>query len=61
MAEQEQWVTMSEASAEIGVSLSKLSRLASLGRIKSQKDPYDERTKLVDLVELRRMFPPRRK
>jgi len=61
MADQEQWVTMSEAAAEIGVSLSKLSRLAALGRIKSQKDPYDERTKLVDLVELRRMFPPRKR
>jgi len=56
----EEWVTMSEAAAQIGISLSKISRLASLSRIKTQKNPYDERTKLVNLDELREMFPPRK-
>lgn len=55
-SQQEQWVTMSEAAKEIGVALSKISRLAAQGKIKSQTNPYDERTKLVDLVELRRYF-----
>jgi len=57
----EQWVTMSEAARTIGISLSKVSRLAALGRIKVQENPYDERTKLVDLVELRAKFPPRKR
>jgi len=37
----------------------KISRLASVGRIKTQHNPYDERTKLVDFTELKEMFPPR--
>jgi hypothetical protein len=57
----EEWVTMSVAARTIGISLSKVSRLAALKRIKSQSNPYDERTKLVDLNELRAMFPPRKK
>jgi len=56
----EEWVTMSEAAAAIGISLSKISRLAALGRIKTRSNPYDERTKLVDLVELRKIFPVRK-
>lgn len=57
MAEQQgQWVTMSEAAKEIGVNLSKISRLASQGKIKSQVNPFDERTRLVDLDELRKYF-----
>lgn len=55
-----EWISMSDAAERLGISLSKISRLAALGRIQTQKDPYDERTKLVDFIELRRMFPPRR-
>jgi len=55
-----EWISMSEAAERLGISLSKISRLAALGRIETQKDPYDERTKLVNFVELRKMFPPRR-
>lgn len=54
--EQEQWVTISEAAKEIGVTLSKISRLATAGKIKSKTNPYDERTRLVDLVEIRKYF-----
>ncbi len=57
----EEWVTMTEAAEKIGVTLSKISRLAALGRIRTQNNPYDERTKLVDLVELRKMFPARKR
>jgi len=55
-----EWISMSDAAERLGISLSKISRLAALGRIQTQRDPYDERTKLVDFAELRRMFPPRR-
>jgi len=57
--ENDRWVTMSTAAAELGVTLSKISRLASVGRIQTEKDPYDERTKLVNMAELRLIFPPR--
>lgn len=55
-----EWISMSEAAERLGISLSKISRLAALGRIDTHKDPYDERTKLVNFVELRKMFPPRK-
>ena len=57
---QDEWITMSEAAKRLGVSLSKISRLASFNRIATQHNPYDERTKLVNYAELRRIFPPRR-
>ena len=56
MMSEDEWVTMTQAAKEIGVTLSKISRLASLKRIKTQYNPYDERTKLVDLNELKRLF-----
>ena len=57
MAENEgEWVTMTQAASTIGVNLSKISRLAATGRIKTQENPFDERTKLVNLEELRRIF-----
>jgi excisionase family DNA binding protein len=57
---QDEWITMSEAAKRLGISLSKISRLAALNRIETQRDPYDERTRLVNYAELRRIFPPRR-
>lgn len=56
---QDEWITMSEAAKRLEISLSKISRLASLNRIETQHNPYDERTKLVNYAELRRMFPPK--
>jgi excisionase family DNA binding protein len=56
---QDEWITMSEAAKRLGISLSKISRLASLNRIETQHNPYDERTRLVNYAELRKMFPPR--
>ena len=60
MAE-EQWVSMNEAayilkSEGMGVSVSKLSRLASQGKIITSPDTLDERVKLVELNELRILF-----
>ena len=57
---QDEWITMSEAARRLGISLSKISRLAALNRIETRHNPYDERTRLVNYAELRRMFPPRR-
>ncbi len=56
---QEEWITMSEAARRLGISLSKVSRLAALKRIETRDNPYDERTRLVNFAELRRIFPPR--
>ena len=56
---QDEWITMSEAAKRLGINLSKISRLAALGRIETRYNPYDERTKLVNFAELRRMFPPK--
>jgi hypothetical protein len=56
--EHEEWRNIAEASKEIKVSRNKLSRMVSRGRIKSKKNPRDERETLVDLVELRKIFPP---
>jgi DNA-binding MarR family transcriptional regulator len=55
------WVAMKEAAEALGVSQSKISRLASKGKIQTQEDPFDERVRLVDLEELQRMFNVRRR
>jgi hypothetical protein len=63
MIEQSQpneWISMSEASRRIGISTTKISRLASKGRIATRQDPYDERVKLVNFAELRQIFPERK-
>jgi hypothetical protein len=53
----EEWKMIKEAALELRVNPSKLSRLAALGRIKSRLNPRDERQRLVDMVELRMLFP----
>jgi hypothetical protein len=57
----EEWVPMSEAAKRLGVSAPKLSRLVSKGKVGTREDPYDERVKLVNFIELRRIFPERRR
>ena len=57
---QEEWITMSEAARRLGISTTKISRLAAKGRIITQDNPYDERVKLVNFVELRKIFPERK-
>lgn len=56
----DEWITMSEAARRLGISTTKVSRLAAKGRIVTQKDPYDERVKLVNFAELRLIFPERK-
>jgi DNA-binding MarR family transcriptional regulator len=56
--DQEDWKNIAQASKELNVNRVKLSRMVKKGRIKSKKNPRDERETLVDLVELRGIFPP---
>lgn len=61
MANDEEWTSMNDASFRlrsegINVSVSKLSRLASQGKIKTEEDTLDERVRLVNLNELRALF-----
>ncbi len=56
--EHEEWKNIAEASKELSVNRVKLSRMVKKDRIKSKKNPRDERETLVDLVELRKIFPP---
>ena len=59
----EQWVTMRAAAATLGVSASKISRLAARGKIRTIDDPLDERVRLVEMNELKALFEssPRRR
>ena len=50
------WVSMSKASIELKIHLSKLSRLVHSGKIQSKKDPLDNRLTLVNLDEIRELF-----
>ncbi|MBE3558598.1 MAG: MarR family transcriptional regulator [Ktedonobacteraceae bacterium] len=49
----EQWVTMKVAAEKLGISASKISRWASRGLIQVNPNPFDRRSRLVNLVELR--------
>jgi hypothetical protein len=53
---QEEWRPLTEAAKELNVSNAKLSRMVAQKRIKSKKNPRDERQTLVDMVELREIF-----
>jgi len=52
----EEWVTMSEAAARLGVSVSQISRLAQRGEIKAETDRLNRRVKLVEFNEVRELF-----
>jgi hypothetical protein len=54
----QEWVPMHRAAKIIGIHPSKISRLATLGKIKTKKNPKDDRVTLVDMVELRKIFEP---
>jgi hypothetical protein len=52
----EEWVPMSEAARRLKVRVSKISRLASKGRIETRENPLDERVRLVNFDTLRALF-----
>lgn len=54
MSEQsEQWLTMKVAATRFKVPISKISRWAKNDVIRSKANPYDKRSRLVELNELR--------
>lgn len=48
----EQWVTMKVAAKRLSISANKISRWANRGLIQAKDNPFDRRSRLVDLVEL---------
>ena len=52
----EEWVPMSEAARRLKVRVSKISRLASKGRIETRENPLDERVRLVNFDVLQTLF-----
>jgi len=52
----EEWVTMSEAARRLGTTVNKISRMADKKQIQTQKDPYDDRVKLVNYAVLYQLF-----
>ena len=66
MSQQEEWVSLSDASFRLktegyDVSVSKLSRMARQGQVKTEDDPLDNRVKLVELGHLRQIFASSRR
>jgi len=53
---QEEWIPMSEAARRLRTTVNKISRMAEKGQIQTQKDPYDDRVKLVNYAELFQVF-----
>jgi len=56
MPETEEWVTMTEAAEALGITPTQVSRLAKKGSIRSEADALNQRVKLVELNEVRRVL-----
>jgi hypothetical protein len=54
------WVTMREAAQELGVSPSKISRLAAIKAIDVREDEIDRRIKLVRLEQIQAILNRRK-
>jgi predicted XRE-type DNA-binding protein len=52
----EQWVTMTEAAEALGITPTQVSRLAKKGAIRAEADALNQRVKLVELNEVRRVL-----
>jgi DNA-binding MarR family transcriptional regulator len=52
----EQWVTMTEAAEALGITPTQVSRLAKKGAIRSEADALNQRVKLVELNEVKRVL-----
>lgn len=50
------WMTMKNASNDLGVSQSKISRLAKQKKIGTKDDPLDSRVTLVNIDEIKNLF-----
>lgn len=52
MMKQQHWVTMKAAAQKTDLHTSRVSRWAKRGLIASKSNPFDKRSRLVDLIEL---------
>ncbi len=52
----EQWLPMKEIAAMLNISYDKLGRLVRRKEIRVKYEPLDQRVKLVELNEVKRMF-----
>jgi DNA-binding MarR family transcriptional regulator len=48
----EQWVTMKVAAERLNIPANRISRWANRGLIQAKDNPFDRRSRLVNLVEL---------
>jgi DNA-binding MarR family transcriptional regulator len=48
----EQWMTMKVAAERLGIPANRISRWANKGLIQVKPNPFDRRSRLVNLVEL---------
>jgi hypothetical protein len=48
----EQWVTMKVAAGKLGIPANRISRWANRGLIQVKPNPFDRRSRLVNLAEL---------
>jgi hypothetical protein len=52
----EEWVTIQEAARRLKVGRNKISRLIGRGVLQTKDNPLDARVKLVNFVEVRKIF-----
>ncbi len=48
----EQWVPMNVAAKRLGITLNRISRWANKGLIQTRENPFDRRSRLVDIAEI---------
>jgi hypothetical protein len=53
------WVSITDASKELGIPSIKISRMVKKGQIKGERDPLNDRKRLVDIDELRELVEKR--
>lgn len=59
MSQESDWRPLTEVAQELGISATTLSNRVKRKEIKSKKDPYDRRVTLVNMSDVRRLYPPR--
>jgi len=56
MPQEEKWVNMKEAAEELGITQSRVSRLAAIGVIKTKNSLINRRVRLVNVEEIRALL-----
>ena len=52
----EEWLTITDVSKKLNLKYAKLSRLVQLKKVKTKKNPHDERVTLIEVGEIKRYF-----